>query len=199
MSGEGEGEGEGVGGGAGRPLALALLPLRPAVGSHPHAPRLPLVSPLLSPAADDADAEPDYLLPFLLAAKAGDVGNPTEKEARKADRECRAAFHDRLLERAAIIQRRLEEENDKLLRRQQAFSRSRDHTEAAEREFAGYVADAEFRISILQQRLERQQALLPAALADMERRLVADPRLAVIHNPAAWRERQAEAGMGAGE
>lgn len=79
------------------------------------------------------------MLPFLLAAKCTDPNNPGEKEARKADRECRAAYKERLLERVAIIQKRLEAENDDLLRRQQAFSRNRDHTEGAEEEFEKYV------------------------------------------------------------
>lgn len=77
----------------------------------------------------------DYLLPFLLAAKASNPANPTEKEARKADRDCRAAYKERLLERVAIIQRRLDDENEKLLRKQHAFSRTRDHAEGAEEEF----------------------------------------------------------------
>ena len=86
-------------------------------------------------AADEDNKEMDYLLPFLLSAKAANPANPTEKEARKADRDCRAAFKERLLERVAIIQRRLDDENEKLLRKQHAFSRTRDHAEGAEEEF----------------------------------------------------------------
>lgn len=128
---------------------------------------------------DDDDKETDYLLPFLLSAK--DPANLTEKEARKADRECRTSFKERLLERVAIIQRRLDDENEKLLRKQQAFSRTRDHAEGAEEDFERYCAEATFRIGILEQRLERQEALVTRKYQDLERRLQSDPRLAVIY------------------
>jgi hypothetical protein len=134
------------------------------------------------------DGEPDFLLPFLLAAKCANPNAPTEKEAKKADRDCRVAFKERLHERAAIIQRRLEDEQEKLLRRQQAFARSRDHTEATEAEFEQYQADANFRISILEQRLERHAALQPKAVADLEARLKADERLLIFHDPRKYQE-----------
>lgn len=138
----------------------------------------------------DSD-EIDYLLPFLLAARCADVSNPTEKEARKADRECRAAYKERLLERVAIIQKRLEAENDDLLRRQQAFSRNRDHAEGAEEEFERFCAEATFRIGILEQRLERQEALVTKKYTELEAALLKDPRLEVIHHPAAYAARMA--------
>jgi hypothetical protein len=133
---------------------------------------------------DERDSELDYLLPFLLAAKVADPNNPTEREARKADRDCRAAHKERLLERVAIIQRRLDEENSKLRRRQQAFGRNRDHAEGAEEEFERFCAEATFRIGILEQRLERQEALVTRKYQELEQKLASDPRLAVIHNPA---------------
>lgn len=147
------------------------------------------------PAAESTEI--DYLLPFLLAAKCADPNNPTEKEAREADRACRLAYKERLLERVAIIQKRLEMENDDLMRRQQAFSRNRDHAEGAEEEFDKYCSEATFRIGILEQRLERQEALVTRKYLELEQRLAADMRLAVIHNPAALAARGMRAG-GAG-
>ena len=102
-----------------------------------------------------------------------------------------AALHDpssgeRIDPRA--FQRRLEEEQEKLLRRQQAFARSRDHTEATEAEFEAYQADANFRISILEQRLERHAALQPKAIADLEARLRADERLMIFYDPRKYQE-----------
>lgn len=148
--------------------------------------------------AEDLNKEPDYLLPFLLAAKAADPGNPDEKSARKADRDCRAAYKERLQERIAIIKRRQDDETEKLHKRQQAFSRSRDHTEAAEKEFETYVSGAEFRISILEQRLERQEKLLDVKVKEMEDRLRKDQRLAILYDPAGYKERQAELAMNGG-
>lgn len=138
--------------------------------------------------------EVDYLLPFLLAAKCADPDNPNEKEARRADRECRLAYKNRLLERVAIIQARLEKENDDLLRRQQAFSRNRDHAEGAEEEFEKYCVETTFRIGILEQRLERQEAMVRRKFEELEARLASDPRLAIIHNPGA-----VKGGKGAGK
>lgn len=144
---------------------------------------------------DNLSKAPDYLLPFLLAAKAADLTNPDEKSARKADRDARAAYKDRLLERIAIIKRREDDETEKLHRRQQAFSRAREHTEAAEKEFEQFVSAAEFRISILQQRIERQQLLFDVKLREMDDRLRKDPRLLIIYDPVAWKERQQELGL----
>ena len=81
---------------------------------------------------------PPSQLSLLPPLDASFAANPTEKEARKADRDCRAAYKERLLERVAIIQRRLDDENEKLLRKQHAFSRTRDHAEGAEEEFERY-------------------------------------------------------------
>ncbi len=122
----------------------------------------------------------DILLPFLLECK--DPSAPTEKEARNADRECRIAFRERLMERAAVIQRRLDAENDDLLRRQQAFNRSRDSEEGAEADFEKYCVEKTFKIGILEQRLLRQEHLIRLRFEDMERRLAGDPRLAILHD-----------------
>ena len=44
-----------------------------------------------------------------------------------------------------------------------------------------YCAEATFRIGILEQRLERQEALVARKYQELERRLQVDPRLAVIY------------------
>ena len=130
--------------------------------------------------AGDGDAHADYLQPFITSAKVGDPSSLTEKEAKKVDKECRAAHKERLLERVAIIQRRLDDENERLLRRQQAFSRSRDHDRDAELEFEQYCSDATFRIGILEQRLARQEGIATRRYQELESRLVSDPRLAAL-------------------
>ncbi len=146
-------------------------------------------APLL-PCADDLTVEPDALLPFLLAAKTADPSNPGEKEARRADREARLAFKENLDARTAIIQRRLDEERETLLRKQQAFARNRDHTDAEEHAFEQFVSEATFRIAILEQRAVRADSIKMARLAEFDARLKADERLMCIYNPAAWRARQ---------
>lgn len=126
----------------------------------------------------------DFLQPFIAAAK---VANPrllSEKEARRVDRDARAAWKERLLERVAIIQRRLDDENERLLRRQQAFSRSRDHDREGEAEFEAYCADAARRIGVLEARLGRQEGISTRKYAQLEVALAADPRLAALHGSA---------------
>lgn len=132
-----------------------------------------------------------------MAAKAADPSNPGEKEARKADREARQAFKDQLDARAMAIHRRLDEEREKLLRRQQAFARSKEHTEQEERSFEQFVTESTFRIAILEQRLARLDSIRPARLAELDARLRGDERLMSIYNPAAWRQRKdAEEALG---
>jgi uncharacterized membrane protein YgcG len=97
------------------------------------------------------------------------------------DRDARAAWKERLLERVAIVQRRLDDENERLLRRQQAFSRSRDHDAEGEAEFEAYCADAAFRIGVLEARLARQEGISTRKYAALEAALAADPRLAALH------------------
>jgi len=66
---------------------------------------------------------------------------------------CLNALKDRLVERANIIQVRLEDEQAGLARRQAAFTRDRDMLSAAEEEeYERAVEEAAFRISILQVR-----------------------------------------------
>ena len=79
-----------------------------------------------------------------------------QAEAQRADRECRKALKERLIERVNIIQRRLDAENEKLQKKQQEFQRNRDQVEGAEEEFEKFCAEAMFRIGILEQRLQRQ-------------------------------------------
>lgn len=106
----------------------------------------------------------DYLTPFL--AKYDNPNNPTREEAVAADRACRKALKERLIERVNIIQRRLDDENAKLAKRQAAFQRSQREQlgEGAEEEFERFCAESMFRIGVLEQRLQRQEEVLTTAL-----------------------------------
>lgn len=150
--------------------------------------------PLYYSLADDFSRSADYLLPYLIAANAADVDFPTEKEARIADRECRNAYRSRLLERAHALHRRLEEENEKLLRRQQLFARSRDHGDEATEEFEADVNEAMFRISILEKRLAETEASIPKRMALLDAKLSSDPRLYCIYDVKSYQERLAANG-----
>ena len=118
------------------------------------------------------DREVDYLTPFLPSGEA-----KTRAEAETARDECLKSLKERLLERANIIQRRLDEENSQLTKKRNAFQRSRDHVEGADEEFEAYCSSAMFRIQILEQRLERHEETALQKYADMDHKLRNDPRL----------------------
>ena len=127
-----------------------------------------------------AVAAADLLAPFIAGVKPADAARLTDKEASRVEREARACVKERLLDRVAIIQRRLDDENERLLRRQQAFSRSRDHDREAEAEFEAYCGAATLRIGVLEARLGRQEAVATRRFAELERALHSDARLAAL-------------------
>ncbi len=151
------------------------------------------------PLADDLTAEPDALLPFLIAIRAADPSNPNEKEARGADRAARAAYRELLDGRSALIGRRLDEERERLLRKQQAFARAREHTEAEESAFEARVGEATFTIAILEGRLARAQAAKASKAAAFEAKLAADPRLLPVYAPAEYAAKLAAVAVAAAE
>lgn len=130
---------------------------------------------------DDADAEQvphDYLTPFL-PEPIGVNDPPLSREEALAAREaCLRSLKDRLVERANIVQSRLDDENATLSKRQAAFQRNRDHMDPAdEADYERYCQEAMFRIQILEQRLDRHTELSLQKYAEMDARLRDDPRL----------------------
>ena len=120
----------------------------------------------------------EYLSPFLQDLP--DPANPTREQASKSRTNCLAALKERLLERADIIQKRLDDENQKLAKKQAAFQRSRDHVEGADEEFEQFCSKAMFTIQILEQRLAQHEVSALQKYADMDAKLRNDPRLAVL-------------------
>jgi len=123
----------------------------------------------------------DYLTPFLQS-----VANPaaiTRDEAQRARDNCLKSLKDRLLERANIIQNRLNEENARLSKRQATFQRnsSRENDPVAEEEFEKFCSEAMFRIQILEQRLVNHEETALKKYQDLDDKLSSDPRLSVLH------------------
>jgi hypothetical protein len=135
-------------------------------------------------AADEAEEKDerqvDYLTPFLQGSS--DPKNPSREEAQNSRDACLKALKERLLERANIIQRRLDEENATLAKRQAAFQRSRDHVEGADEKFEKFCSEAMFRIQILEQRLARHEETALQKYADMDFKLRSDPRLVSLNS-----------------
>jgi hypothetical protein len=120
----------------------------------------------------------EYLTPFL--QDLNQPSNPSRDQAFKARTNCLAALKERLLERADIIQKRLDDENQKLAKKQAAFQRSRDHVEGADEEFEQFCSKAMFTIQILEQRLAQHEVSALQKYADMDLNLRNDPRLGVL-------------------
>jgi len=122
----------------------------------------------------------DYLTPFL--QNVNDVKKINREEAMKAREACLRALKERLLERANIIQTRLDQENMLLAKRQAAFQRSqRDHDQGGDEEFERFCSETMFRIQILEQRLTRHEETALQKYADMDQKLHTDPRLSILN------------------
>jgi hypothetical protein len=131
---------------------------------------------------DDDDGEDevphDYLTPFLQEPIGVDDDPLSREDALQAREACLRSLKDRLVERANIVQSRLDDENQALSKRQAAFQRNRDHMDPSdEAEYERYCQDAMFRIQILEQRLDRHTELSLQKYAEMDARLRDDPRL----------------------
>merc|ERR1711865_623095 len=103
-----------------------------------------------------------------------------EKQAELVAKKCTQDFKKRLTDRAEIIQRRLEEEQDQLRKRRQQMQRRGDNVEKDERDFERYQSQAMFRTQILEQRLARHEMQAIEKFQLLEQMLQEDPRLAAM-------------------
>lgn len=120
----------------------------------------------------------DYLTPYLKNAK--DPNRITKEEALEIRQHCLDAFKARLVERANIIQARLNDENAKLGRKQEQFQRSQREGDLSTEEYEKYCTDAMFRIQILEQRLVSHEEAALKKFAELDQRLGNDPRLRIL-------------------
>lgn len=77
-----------------------------------------------------------------------DINRIDRKAAQEIFNECTNTLKTRLYDRCAIIQRRLDEENAALAKKQATFQRNRDHLDGAEEEYEEYCQEAMFRIKV---------------------------------------------------
>merc|ERR1740121_2828614 len=101
-------------------------------------------------------------------------------QAELVAKKCTSDFRKRLTDRAEIIQRRLEEEQDQLRKKRAAMQRRGDNVEKDEREFEKYQRHAMFRTQILEQRLARHEMQAIEKFKDLEKQLQDDPRLSAM-------------------
>lgn len=143
--------------------------------------------------------EVDILVPYLVDFQ----GKPLDAlQAEFVAKKCKNDFRKRLLDRATIIQKRLEEEQDQLKKRRAAMQRrgvensngddrtyitSKIHVSIMYKfyysfasRFEKYQCDAMFRIQILEQRLARHEFSAIKKYAELEKTLAQDERLAAM-------------------
>ena len=121
----------------------------------------------------------EYLTPFLQNCK--DPKDPTQEEAAKARASCLAALKERLLERANIIQRRLDEENSALSKSKQTFSVAGITWKVLMKPFEKFWQEAMFLSNfILEQRLSRHEESALSKYAALDQKLRGDPRLEIL-------------------
>merc|ERR1712196_640168 len=105
------------------------------------------------------------------------MGQLDALQAEFVCKKCKNDFRKRLLDRAQIIQKRLEDEQDQLKKRRSQMQRRGDNVEKDERNFEQYQSNAMFRIQILEQRLARHETLAIKKFAELDKALTEDPRL----------------------
>ena len=128
-----------------------------------------------------AEVPRDFLTPFLPRQLSPEAPPLTREEALRVRDDCLRSLKDRLVERATIVQSRLDEENAALSKRQTTFQRNRDHMDPREEEeYEAFCQEAMFRIQILEQRLERHTELSLHKYAELDTRLRSDLRLAAL-------------------
>ncbi|KAI9093129.1 hypothetical protein DFS34DRAFT_274340 [Phlyctochytrium arcticum] len=118
----------------------------------------------------------DYLSPFVV-----NYANPntlTREEALQVKDACLKFFKERLIEKANIIQGRLDEVTAEYQRRQLAYSRNADSMTVEEtEEYVKFCNDALFKIHILEKRLAKHKETAPERYIELDSKLKADSRL----------------------
>merc|ERR1712050_71794 len=131
---------------------------------------------------EEQTSKVDILAPYLVDFINKDTGI-VQLDALQAElvaKKCTQDFRKRLTDRAEIIQRRLEDEQDQLRKRRAQMQRRGDNVEKDDREFERYQSQAMFRTQILEQRLARHEMQAIEKFKELERMLQDDPRLAAM-------------------
>lgn len=122
----------------------------------------------------------DYLYPFL--EKRGLLNKVLEsKDANAIKSEVMNKLKDRLLSRAEIIQKRLEKERAALENAVTAMSKKGEHiSKEDEKQYEEIIRDKNWKISILEQRATRFEAMALQKYGEMDQKLNEDPRLSAL-------------------
>eukprot|EP00668_Euglena_longa_P014791 GGOE01018816.1.p1 GENE.GGOE01018816.1~~GGOE01018816.1.p1 ORF type:complete len:876 (-),score=304.14 GGOE01018816.1:111-2354(-) len=140
-----------------------------------------------------AQKKKDYLAPYLEhlarvnAAKVPPAkpipadGRLSREDAMKVKEACLKDLKDRLIQRAHIMQNRLDEEKEKLARKQSNFQKNQEQIDNMnQEEYIQFCENAMWRIHILEKRLERHQDQSLQKYAELDQKLRLDPRLSSL-------------------
>ncbi|KAJ3015324.1 hypothetical protein HKX48_004663 [Thoreauomyces humboldtii] len=121
-------------------------------------------------------ADLDYLSPFLVSYPT--PTRLTREEAFLVKDACLKNFKERLIDKANIIQNRLDDVTAEYQRRQLAYSRNADSMTPEETEtYVRFCNDALFKIHILEKRLAKHKETAPERYIELDSKLKADPRM----------------------
>ncbi|XP_014802627.1 PREDICTED: dynein regulatory complex subunit 7 isoform X1 [Calidris pugnax] len=119
----------------------------------------------------------DYLAPFLI--QIGHKEKMTKERALRVRDDCLTDFKNRLINKANIIQARLEKAVEELQKKDQWFQKNQNRLSAEEEsDFLTRRSETTFHIQILALRLKREKQAAPQKYLALEEKLRNDPRLA---------------------
>ncbi|XP_037336465.2 dynein regulatory complex subunit 7 [Pungitius pungitius] len=119
----------------------------------------------------------DILAPLLI--RLGDPEALSAEDARRLYLECLAESKCRLVEKAELIQQRIEQETQELQRKQQWYQKNPFGMTSLKREdYKKYCAEKTLRIGVAKRRLSMHMKAAPLEHQNVDQRLRNDPRLA---------------------
>jgi hypothetical protein len=127
------------------------------------------------------DEKKDYLYPILEKLMYTQVGELTQEQAMEVKNEALKRLKERLLTRAEIIQRRLEDETNKLQKAFQELKKKGDNTtDEDELAYEKQVTEANFKIEILTERASHHYKNSLTKFNELDQRLMNDDRLKAL-------------------
>jgi hypothetical protein len=129
------------------------------------------------------DEGKDYLTPILEKLMYTNVGELSQDQAMEVKNEALKRLKERLLTRAEIIQRRLEDETAKLQKAFQDLKKKGDNTtDEDELEYEKKVTEANFKIEILTERASHHYKNSLTKFNELDQKLMNDQRLKALRN-----------------
>jgi hypothetical protein len=136
-------------------------------------------APRTSERNETSQMDVDYLSPYLVFVE--DVNNISRDEALNIRDSCLTTVKERLLERANIIQNRLNEEQERLTQIQASYQQKLDKDSGSEEEFEKLCGEIAFKTKILERRLQEHEDSSLDKLKKLESKLQDDPRLNALY------------------